>query len=44
MYYDGICLVVVFVVGNILWEVMYWWSACLQDGIPYNILCFTVFY
>ncbi len=21
--------------------VMYWWSACLQDGISYNMLCFT---
>ena len=30
-----------FVVGNVLWEVMYWWSACLQDGISYNMLCFT---
>ena len=20
---------------------MYWWSACLQDGISYNMLCFT---
>ena len=20
---------------------MYWWSACLQDGISYNILCFA---
>ena len=30
-----------FVLGNVLWEVMYWWSACLQDGISYNMLCFT---
>ena len=22
-----------FVVGNVVWEVMYWWNACLQDGI-----------
>ena len=29
-----------FVVGNVLWEFMYWWSACLQDGISYNLLCF----
>ena len=27
--------------GNVLWEVMYWWSACLEDGICYNMLCFT---
>ena len=20
---------------------MYWWRACLQDGISYNMLCFT---
>ena len=20
---------------------MYWWSACLQNGISYNMLCFT---
>ena len=20
---------------------MYWWSACLQDGISYKMLCFT---
>ena len=24
-----------------LLEVIYWWSACLQDGISYNMLCFT---
>ena len=30
-----------FVVGNVLWDVMYWWNACLQDGISYNMLCFT---
>ena len=30
-----------FVVGNVVWDVMYWWSACLQDGISYNMLCFT---
>ena len=30
-----------FVVGNVVWEFMYWWSACLQDGISYNMLYFT---
>ena len=30
-----------FVVGNVLWDVMYQWSACLQDSISYNMLCFT---
>ncbi len=30
-----------FIVGNVILEVMYWWSACLQDGISYNILRFT---
>ena len=24
-----------------MWEVMYWWSACLQDDTYYNMLCFT---
>ena len=23
-----------------MWEVMYWWIACFQDGISYNMLCF----
>ena len=32
MYYD--------VIGNVLWDVMYWWSACLHHGISYNMLCF----
>ena len=27
--------------GNVLWEVMYWWNACLQYGISYNMLCFS---
>ena len=28
-----------FVGGNVLWEMMYWWSECLQDGISFNMLC-----
>ena len=24
-----------------MWEVMYWWSACLHDDISYSMLCFT---
>ena len=27
--------------GNVLREVTCWWSACLQDGISYNIFCFV---
>ena len=34
------CVLSCFVRGNVLWEVMYWWSACLQDGISY--MCFVV--
>ena len=30
-----------FIGGNVLWDVLYWWSACLQDGISYNMLCFA---
>ena len=30
-----------FVEGNVLWVVMCWWSARLQDGISHIILCFT---
>ena len=26
---------------NCLIDVMYWWSACLQDGLSYDMLCFT---
>ena len=29
-----------FVVGNVLWDVMYCWSAHLRHGISYNMLCF----
>ena len=29
-----------FVVGNLLWDIKYWWNACLKDGILYNLLCF----
>ena len=23
-----------------VWKVMCWWTACLQDGISYDMLCF----
>ena len=25
----------------VLWEVMCWWSPCLQDGLSCNALCFS---
>ena len=42
MYYDSICFEGghAFVVGNSLQDIKYWWNACLQDGISYNLLCF----
>ena len=30
-----------FVGGDFLWNILYWWRACLQNGIFHNTLCFT---
>ena len=29
--------------GNVLWEVLCWWSACLHDGISHTMfrICLT---
>ena len=48
MPFRMICVMIAYVLREVmlycrkcLMGVMYWWTACLQDGTSYNMLCFT---